>query len=90
MTTLRKVVTICLSFLLFSKPFSVDYVYAGVLILIAIYLNIYRLVLYALLCFYQIIFSKNKAKWDAALNMWVRNKIDSRRKADSNTDYLIV
>ncbi|KAK6059466.1 UAA transporter family protein [Cooperia oncophora] len=41
-TTLRKALTITLSFILFSKPFTVDYVWAGLVILAAIYLNLYR------------------------------------------------
>ncbi|CAJ0598965.1 unnamed protein product [Cylicocyclus nassatus] len=51
-TTLRKALTIILSFVLFSKPFSVDYVWGGLTILFAIYLNLY---------------SKNKSRWDAEL-----------------------
>ncbi|EPB70123.1 hypothetical protein ANCCEY_10795 [Ancylostoma ceylanicum] len=43
-TTLRKALTIVLSFILFSKPFTVDYVWAGLIILLAIYLNLYRYV----------------------------------------------
>lgn len=41
-TTLRKAVTIVLSFMLFSKPFTVEYVWAGLIVLLAIYLNLYR------------------------------------------------
>ncbi|VDL78886.1 unnamed protein product [Nippostrongylus brasiliensis] len=41
-TTLRKALTITLSFILFSKPFTIDYVWAGLIILFAIYLNLYR------------------------------------------------
>ncbi|KAK6012289.1 UAA transporter family protein [Ostertagia ostertagi] len=38
-TTLRKALTITLSFILFSKPFTVEYVWAGLVILLAIYLE---------------------------------------------------
>uniref|UniRef100_A0A914D3Y8 Adenosine 3'-phospho 5'-phosphosulfate transporter 2 n=1 Tax=Acrobeloides nanus TaxID=290746 RepID=A0A914D3Y8_9BILA len=54
-TTMRKAVTIIVSFLIFSKPFTVDYVWAGLVILLAIYLNLY---------------SKNKTKWNAAIVNW--------------------
>lgn len=51
-TTARKAITIVLSFFFFSKPFTIDYIWAAMLILIAIYLNVY---------------SKNSARIDAAL-----------------------
>uniref|UniRef100_A0A914C1N3 Adenosine 3'-phospho 5'-phosphosulfate transporter 2 n=1 Tax=Acrobeloides nanus TaxID=290746 RepID=A0A914C1N3_9BILA len=54
-TTMRKAVTIIVSFLIFSKPFTVDYVWAGLVILLAIYLNLY---------------SKNRTKWNAAIVNW--------------------
>nr|XP_053635263.1 adenosine 3'-phospho 5'-phosphosulfate transporter 2-like [Cherax quadricarinatus]XP_053635264.1 adenosine 3'-phospho 5'-phosphosulfate transporter 2-like [Cherax quadricarinatus] len=40
-TTFRKALTICLSFLLFRKPFTVQYVWGGLLVVAGIYLNIY-------------------------------------------------
>ncbi|XP_045618851.2 adenosine 3'-phospho 5'-phosphosulfate transporter 2 [Procambarus clarkii] len=40
-TTCRKALTICLSFLLFSKPFTIQYVWGGLLVVAGIYLNIY-------------------------------------------------
>ncbi|XP_025411327.1 adenosine 3'-phospho 5'-phosphosulfate transporter 2 [Sipha flava] len=39
-TTCRKALTIVISFLLFSKPFTFQYVWAGLLIVIGIYLNV--------------------------------------------------
>ncbi|XP_026805206.1 adenosine 3'-phospho 5'-phosphosulfate transporter 2 [Rhopalosiphum maidis] len=39
-TTCRKAVTIVISFLLFSKPFTFQYVWAGLLIVLGIYLNV--------------------------------------------------
>ncbi|KAK5973388.1 Adenosine 3'-phospho 5'-phosphosulfate transporter 2 [Trichostrongylus colubriformis] len=63
-TTLRKALTITLSFILFSKPFTVDYVWAGLVILLAIYLNLY---------------SKNKQKWDAEVKRFVMRFIPSSR-----------
>ncbi|XP_050539232.1 adenosine 3'-phospho 5'-phosphosulfate transporter 2 [Daktulosphaira vitifoliae] len=39
-TTCRKAVTIVVSFMLFSKPFTIQYVWAGLLIVIGIYLNV--------------------------------------------------
>jgi len=48
-TSFRKAITIFLSFILFSKPFTFQYVWSGILVLIGIYLNLY---------------SKNKTSWD--------------------------
>ena len=41
-TTCRKVVTIILSFLLFPKPFTMQYVWSGVIFLLGIALNMYQ------------------------------------------------
>lgn len=41
-TTMRKAVTIILSFYFFAKPFSIEYVWAGLIVLFAIYLNVYN------------------------------------------------
>lgn len=40
-TTLRKSVTIVLSFLLFQKPFSVEYIWSGCLVVIGVLLSTY-------------------------------------------------
>ncbi|XP_032874924.1 adenosine 3'-phospho 5'-phosphosulfate transporter 2 isoform X1 [Amblyraja radiata] len=40
-TTGRKAMTMCLSFLIFSKPFTFHYIWSGLLVLIGILLNIY-------------------------------------------------
>ncbi|XP_075259688.1 adenosine 3'-phospho 5'-phosphosulfate transporter 2-like isoform X3 [Convolutriloba macropyga] len=40
-TTCRKAVTIVISFLAFSKPFTVQYVFAGFVIFLGIFLNVY-------------------------------------------------
>jgi len=40
-TTCRKAVTIILSFLFFSKPFTFQYIWSGMLVLLGIYLNTY-------------------------------------------------
>ncbi|KAK4876842.1 hypothetical protein RN001_009348 [Aquatica leii] len=40
-TTCRKAVTIIISFLLFSKPFTFQYIWSGLLVVIGIYLNLY-------------------------------------------------
>ncbi|VDO00373.1 unnamed protein product [Rodentolepis nana] len=40
-TTLRKAVTIVLSFLLFQKPFSVEYIWSGGLVVIGVLLSTY-------------------------------------------------
>uniref|UniRef100_A0A1I7VU37 Adenosine 3'-phospho 5'-phosphosulfate transporter 2 n=1 Tax=Loa loa TaxID=7209 RepID=A0A1I7VU37_LOALO len=49
-TTIRKAVTVALSFLFFSKPFVTQYLWGGLLILAAIYLNLY---------------SKNRSSWQS-------------------------
>lgn len=40
-TTARKAVTICLSFIFFSKPFTIQYVWSGLIVVLGIYLNVY-------------------------------------------------
>lgn len=39
-TTTRKAVSIILSFIIFSKPFTFDYVWSGLIVVIGIYLNV--------------------------------------------------
>ncbi|XP_059175729.1 adenosine 3'-phospho 5'-phosphosulfate transporter 2-like [Physella acuta] len=51
-TTCRKAVTIVLSFMFFAKPFTFQYLWSGLVVLLGIYLNLY---------------SKNKASWDAKI-----------------------
>lgn len=41
-TTLRKAMTICFSFILFSKPFTFEYLFSGLLVVLGIYLNLYN------------------------------------------------
>lgn len=55
-TTVRKAITIILSFILFAKPFTIIYVWGGLIILLAIYLNLYN---------------KNRSKWDPILRRWI-------------------
>ena len=43
-TALRKVLTIVMSFFFFEKPFTMQYVWSGLLVLLGISFNIYRLV----------------------------------------------
>ena len=57
-TTMRKAVTIIFSFYLFAKPFTLQYVWAGLVILVAIYLNVY---------------SKNRRQFDTWLAEWWAN-----------------
>lgn len=40
-TTFRKAVSIVISFVLFSKPFTYHYIYSGILVLLGIYINMY-------------------------------------------------
>ncbi|BFZ00032.1 hypothetical protein BsWGS_03071 [Bradybaena similaris] len=51
-TTCRKAVTIVLSFVFFSKPFTFQYLWSGLVVVLGIYLNLY---------------SKNKTSWDAKI-----------------------
>ena len=41
-TALRKVLTIVMSFFFFEKPFTMQYVWSGLLVLLGISFNIYR------------------------------------------------
>ncbi|XP_060583195.1 adenosine 3'-phospho 5'-phosphosulfate transporter 2-like [Ruditapes philippinarum] len=66
-TTCRKAVTIILSFLFFTKPFTYQYVWSGLIVVLGIYLNVY---------------SKNKASWDITLTQWywcIRQKLGLQR-----------
>jgi len=40
-TTFRKTLSIVLSFIFFSKPFTIHYLYSGLLVLVGIYINMY-------------------------------------------------
>ncbi|XP_020816065.1 adenosine 3'-phospho 5'-phosphosulfate transporter 2-like [Drosophila serrata] len=40
-TTARKAVTIAFSFILFSKPFTMQYLWSGLIVVLGIYLNVY-------------------------------------------------
>lgn len=64
-TTCRKAVTIILSFLFFTKPFTLQYVWSGLVVVLGIYLNLY---------------SKNKASWDAAIGRMVERLKGRRHK----------
>lgn len=64
-TTMRKAVTIVFSFYFFAKPFTIAYVWGGLVVLIAIYLNVY---------------SKNKQKFDAKLAEWWANVQQENRE----------
>jgi len=67
-TTCRKAVTIILSFVLFTKPFTTQYVWSGLIVLLGIYLNVY---------------SKNQRQWNEyvirglqrIISCWQQNRI---------------
>jgi len=40
-TTMRKAVTIVISFVFFSKPFTIQYLWSGCIVVIGIYINLY-------------------------------------------------
>eukprot|EP00117_Sycon_ciliatum_P024666 scpid57594/ scgid2484/ Adenosine 3&apos; PAPS transporter 2; Solute carrier family 35 member B3 len=57
-TTLRKALTMTLSFIVFSKPFTVQYLWSGLIILLGVSLNVY---------------GKNRARIDPLLlQVWLR------------------
>lgn len=56
-TTCRKAVTIILSFIFFTKPFTDQYIWSGLIVLLGIYLNLY---------------TKNKLAWDARMYSLLR------------------
>lgn len=69
-TTCRKAVTMALSFLFFTKPFTFQYLWSGLIVLLGIYLNL---------------FSKNRDKWEpVAYSYYVR--IFGTKKKTSNTN----
>ncbi|CAI5446741.1 unnamed protein product [Caenorhabditis angaria] len=74
-TTLRKALTIILSFILFSKPFTLDYLWAGLIVLLAIYLNLY---------------SKNKASWNQKMRVIFANVIGYSASQKTHRDTLLV
>jgi len=41
-TTCRKAVSIIISFMMFTKPFTIQYVWSGLIVLIGIFLNVYQ------------------------------------------------
>ncbi|CAD5229189.1 unnamed protein product [Bursaphelenchus okinawaensis] len=67
-TTMRKAVTIVLSFIFFTKPFTLNYLWSAALVLIAIYLNIY---------------SKNKNKMDALYQKWLYQRKPLKSQMDN-------
>lgn len=77
-TTCRKAVTIVVSFVFFSKPFTYQYLWSGLLVSLGIYLNL---------------FSKNRDKWESQLSRcFSRLKNITQRKprhSDASLDSLI-
>jgi len=55
-TTCRKAVTIILSFIIFTKPFTFQYLWSGLLVILGIYLNL---------------LSKNQEKWTPIMKMYI-------------------
>jgi adenosine 3'-phospho 5'-phosphosulfate transporter B3 len=73
---MRKAVTIVLSFLLFSKPFTINYIFSGLIVLVAIYLNVGFWITQLKSHFTFQVYSKNPAKFDLIIRKWLY-----RRKA---------
>jgi len=59
-TTLRKALTIMLSFMFFAKPFTFQYVWSGMIVLIGVYLNVY---------------GKHKDQWNAQVLQTVQRVV---------------
>ena len=70
-TTCRKAVTIGLSFMFFTKPFSLQYLWSGVLVLVGIYLNL---------------LSKNHDKFEANLVNYYQRYFKNKRPRNIQTD----
>ncbi|ESP02474.1 hypothetical protein LOTGIDRAFT_138397 [Lottia gigantea] len=56
-TTCRKAITIILSFIFFAKPFTINYIWSGCIVLLGIYLNLY---------------SKNQQVWNQYFSQLLR------------------
>ncbi|XP_006005162.1 adenosine 3'-phospho 5'-phosphosulfate transporter 2 isoform X1 [Latimeria chalumnae] len=71
-TTGRKAMTIVLSFIFFAKPFTFQYVWSGLLVLLGIFLNVY---------------SKNsdRMKLPSLVDLWNRMKVGKKTRAMSQT-----
>ncbi|KAI6191766.1 UAA transporter domain containing protein [Aphelenchoides bicaudatus] len=68
-TTMRKAVTIVLSFIFFAKPFTINYVFSGLIVLFSIYLNVY---------------SKNSAKIDMLLrSVYYKRKVSKKESHET-------
>jgi len=72
-TTCRKAVTIGLSFIFFTKPFSLQYLWSGLLVLVGIYLNL---------------LSKNHDKFEANLNYYFNRIFSFQYKKSSSKNQL--
>ncbi|VDK31923.1 unnamed protein product [Anisakis simplex] len=55
-TTVRKAITIVVSFVMFAKPFTSAYLWGGSIVMLSIYLNLYN---------------KNRLKWDPMIRKWI-------------------
>ncbi|VDN03939.1 unnamed protein product [Thelazia callipaeda] len=64
-TTVRKAVSIIISFIFFSKPFTIQYLWGGILIIIAIQLNLY---------------SKNRSSWSRTITSYRRESRSGKVK----------
>ncbi|XP_070195656.1 adenosine 3'-phospho 5'-phosphosulfate transporter 2-like isoform X2 [Littorina saxatilis] len=73
-TTCRKAVTIILSFLFFTKPFTYQYLWSGLIVVLGIYLNLY---------------SKNKQSWDARIESLLRRCGLHRRAVTHSAENIV-
>lgn len=76
-TTCRKAVTIAMSFIFFTKPFTYQYLWAGLLVSFGIYLNL---------------FSKNRENWEKTLLNYYKRIVSVAqrkvRKSDSSDNFV--
>ncbi|KAK2156520.1 hypothetical protein LSH36_211g03011 [Paralvinella palmiformis] len=73
-TTCRKAITMILSFVFFSKPFTYQYLWSGMIVLVGIYLNVY---------------SKNRTAWNATIYGWYRHYIQRQRDVVTSLEHIV-
>ncbi|ELU03367.1 hypothetical protein CAPTEDRAFT_169370 [Capitella teleta] len=75
-TTCRKSLTIVFSFIFFAKPFTYQYVWSGLIVVLGVYLNIY---------------SKNQAAWNAKVKEILSGKIFEKKVSPTlrSSDHIV-
>lgn len=73
-TTCRKAITIILSFMFFTKPFTQQYIWSGLLVVLGIYLNVY---------------SKNKLSWNRTFVKIYHRYFVSRQSFSDSSQHIV-